>query len=52
MTHQALNEQSFSRGDEVYATPQVGYFFADDAKGEPAILRWPFLAPGNLMFDI
>ncbi|HCH02494.1 MAG TPA: sulfate ABC transporter ATP-binding protein [Vibrio sp.] len=52
LTHQALNEQSFSRGDEVYATPQVGYFFADDAKGEPVILRWPFLAPGNLMFDI
>ncbi|WP_417879911.1 sulfate/molybdate ABC transporter ATP-binding protein [Vibrio sp.] len=52
LTHQALNEHSFSRGDEVYATPQVGYFFANDTKGEPTILRWPFLAPGNLMFDI
>ncbi|WP_110456428.1 sulfate/molybdate ABC transporter ATP-binding protein [Shewanella algidipiscicola] len=52
LTHQVLNEQSFSRGDEVYATPQVGYFFADGVRGEPIILRWPFLAPGHLMFDI
>ncbi|WP_105901301.1 sulfate/molybdate ABC transporter ATP-binding protein [Vibrio gangliei] len=52
LSHQTLNEHSFSRGDQVYAAPQVGYFFADGEKGEPTVLRWPFLAPGNLMFDI
>ncbi|GLT13721.1 sulfate/molybdate ABC transporter ATP-binding protein [Vibrio algivorus] len=52
LSHQTLNEQSFKRGDEVFAVPQVGYFFADGDKGEPTVLRWPFLAPGNLMFDI
>lgn len=52
LSHQTLNEQSFKRGDQVYAAPQVGYFFADGEKGEPTVLRWPFLAPGNLMFDI
>lgn len=52
LSHQTLNEHSFKRGDAVYATPQVGYFFGDDEQGEPTVLRWPFLAPGNLMFDI
>lgn len=52
LSHQSLNEQAFRRGDQVFASPQVGYFFAEGAKGEPTVLRWPFLAPGNLMFDI
>lgn len=52
LTHQVFNEQAFSRGDIVYALPQVGYFFADGQKGDPVSLRWPFLEPGNLMFDI
>ncbi len=52
LSHRTLNEQPLSRGDQVFATPQVGYFFAEDSNAEPEVLRWPFLAPGNLNFEI
>jgi len=52
LSHRALSEQPLKRGDQVFAAPQVGYFFADDSKAEPEVLRWPFLAPGNLNFEI
>ncbi len=52
LSHRALTEQQLKRGEQVFATPQVGYFFADDSQKEPEVLRWPFLAPGNLMFEI
>lgn len=52
LSHRALSEHQLKRGEQVFATPQVGYFFADDSHREPEVLRWPFLAPGNLMFEI
>lgn len=52
LSHRTLSEQPLKRGDQVFAAPQVGYFFADDSKAEPEVLRWPFLAPGNLNFEI
>ena len=52
LSHRALSEQPLSRGDQVFATPQVGYFFAEDSNAEPEVLRWPFLAPGNINFEI
>ncbi|MGY2575849.1 sulfate/molybdate ABC transporter ATP-binding protein [Vibrio sp. C8] len=52
LSHRSLNEQSLKRGDQVFALPQVGYFFADDSHQAPEVIRWPFLAPGNLMFEI
>ncbi len=52
LSHRALSEQPLSRGDQVFATPQVGYFFAEGSNAEPEVLRWPFLAPGNLNFEI
>ncbi len=52
LSHQTLHEQPLKRGDQVFAVPQVGYFFAEGDKSTPEVLRWPFLAPGNLMFEI
>ncbi len=52
LSHRTLSEQPLSRGEQVFATPQVGYFFAEDSNAEPEVLRWPFLAPGNINFEI
>lgn len=52
LSHRTLSEQPLSRGDQVFATPQIGYFFAEDSNAEPEILRWPFLEPGNVNFEI
>lgn len=52
LSHRSLSEKRLSRGDQVFATPQVGYFFASEGQSSPSVLRWPFLAPGSLMFEI
>ncbi|NAW77684.1 sulfate ABC transporter ATP-binding protein [Vibrio sp. V33_P6A3T137] len=51
LTHRALNEQPIARGDKVFATPQVGYFF-DEQSQSPQVIRWPFLDADSLMFEI
>lgn len=32
LSHRSLSEKRLSRGDQVFATPQVGYFFASEGK--------------------
>lgn len=51
LTHRALNERPLSRGDHTFATPQVGYFFGEQQTA-PHVIRWPFLDPDSLMFEI
>lgn len=50
-THRALNERPLSRGDHTFATPQIGYFFGEQQTA-PHVIRWPFLDPDSLMFEI
>lgn len=52
LSHRTLSEKPLQRGDKVFATPQVGYFFTDQTHASPICLRWPFLEPGSLMFEI
>ncbi|MCG3730222.1 sulfate/molybdate ABC transporter ATP-binding protein [Vibrio cincinnatiensis] len=51
LTHRALSEYSITRGDHTFATPQVGYFFGEQ-QSAPYVIRWPFLDPDSLMFEI
>ncbi|MCH1921181.1 TOBE-like domain-containing protein [Shewanella sp. A3A] len=51
-THHRLQELGLTKGSQVFATPQTGYFFADHPSGAPVRLNWPFLPPGSLVFDI
>lgn len=51
LTHRALKEQPITRGDTVFAIPQVGYFFAEQ-NSTPQVIRWPFLDSDSLMFEI
>lgn len=51
LTHLALSEYSITRGDHTFATPQVGYFFGEQ-QSAPYVIRWPFLDPDSLMFEI
>ncbi|MGL4225488.1 MAG: sulfate/molybdate ABC transporter ATP-binding protein [Vibrio sp.] len=52
LSHRELTEKGLHRGQPVFATPQVGYFFASEGQASPSVLRWPFLAAGSLMFEI
>jgi sulfate transport system ATP-binding protein len=52
LTHSSLQDKSIVRGAKVFGTPQVGYFFGKDGSPSPTVLRWPFLAEGNVNFEI
>lgn len=52
ISHRHLLEQGISKGEAVFACPQVGYFFAQQSVDNPYPIRWPFLEPNALMFNI
>ncbi|MDC0610817.1 sulfate/molybdate ABC transporter ATP-binding protein [Vibrio sp.] len=52
LTHSSLHDKAIYRGAKVFATPQIGYFFGNDGNPSPTVLRWPFLAEGNVNFEI
>ncbi|WP_070963275.1 sulfate/molybdate ABC transporter ATP-binding protein [Vibrio sonorensis] len=52
LSHDQLAEQKLTKGQRVFATPQVGYFFSKNTQTAPEIIRWPFLEKGNVNFEI
>ncbi|QSX33742.1 TOBE-like domain-containing protein [Shewanella avicenniae] len=51
-SHQRVKQLGLTKGSQVFATPQTGYFFGEQGATTPSRLNWPFLPPGSLVFDI
>ncbi|MCL1076359.1 sulfate/molybdate ABC transporter ATP-binding protein [Shewanella dokdonensis] len=51
-THHQLQAMGLKKGNQVFVTPQTGYFFAEQGDGTATRLNWPFLPPGSIVFDI